>query len=303
MKFRLGTFNAENFFLRYKFDKNVDPKKFVDGDGRITDTGAAVAFDPISEQQRKNTAQVILANDPDAICLQEIENITTLKLFNKKYLKAKYRYAMLIDADDPRQIDVGILSKYEIAPVRTHMFDKDKGGIIFSRDCLESTLLGNKGDPLVTIFVNHLKSKAMGTAAATGAKRLRQATRVAEITKERYGDGIEEARFVHVGDYNDTPDSPYLAPLMNQAWAENVIDRLPKDERWTYSMSKNKKEQIDYILLSKAIADANPDAEPIIERRGLRNKVTAYAGPRFPGVGPDGTEASDHCAVFIGLDL
>ncbi|MDD1702420.1 MAG: endonuclease/exonuclease/phosphatase family protein [Methanoregula sp.] len=302
MKFKLGTFNAENLFLRYKFNKNVDPEKFVDGNGRITDMGTSVAFDPITDQQRKNTAQVILANDPDAVCLQEIENITILKQFNKTYLRGKYRYAMLIDANDPRQIDVGILSKYEIAHVRTHMFDKDKKGDIFSRDCLEATVLDKKGAPLLTLFVNHLKSK-VGKPEETAAKRLRQVTRVAEIIAERYGSLADDAGFAIAGDFNDTPDSECLKPLMDQPWAENIVTRLPADERWTYSVSKNKNEQIDYLLLSKSLAENNPDAKPVIERRGLRDKVTAYTGPRFPGVGPDGTEASDHCAVFIELDL
>ncbi len=303
MKFRLGTFNTENLFLRYKFNKNVDPQKFEDGNGRITDMGAKIAFDGIAEQQRKNTAQVILAHDPDAVCLQEIENMETLRQFNRDYLKGKFRYAMLVDGNDPRQIDVGILSKYEIAGVRTHMFDKDKTGLVFSRDCLEATLLKNNSDVLLTLFANHLKSKAMGTAEATGAKRQRQAERVAAIIKERYGGEAKEARFVVAGDFNDTPDSPYLGPLLGEPWAENVIGRLPEEERWTYSLSKNKKEQIDYLLLSKALAAENGDALPVIERRGLRDKVKAYTGPRFEGVGPDGTEASDHCAVFIDLDL
>lgn len=302
MKFKLGTFNAENLFLRYKFDKNVKPEKFADGNGRITDLGSSIAFDPITDQQRKNTAQVILANNPDTICLQEIENITTLKQFNQKYLKGKYRYSMLIDADDPRQIDVGILSKYEMAEVWTHMFDKDKTGKIFSRDCLETTVLDKKGAPLLTLFVNHLKSK-VGKPEDTAAKRLRQATRVSEIISERYGRSAGDAPFVIAGDFNDTPDSECLEPLIDQPWAENIVTRLPADERWTYSMSKNKKEQIDYLLLSKSLAENNPEVKPVIERRGLRDKVTAYTGPRFPGIGPDGTEASDHCALFVELDI
>ncbi|MFA5331052.1 MAG: endonuclease/exonuclease/phosphatase family protein [Methanoregula sp.] len=303
MKFRVGTFNAENLFLRYKFKESVRPGEYIKDNWQILDTKSAIAFDSITDLQRKNTAQVILANDPDVICLQEIENITVLKEFNTHYLKNKYRYAMLIDGNDwTRQIDIGILSKYEIAHVRTHMFDKDKKGVIFSRDCLEATVLDKKGAPLLTLFVNHFKSK-VGKPEDTAAKRLRQATRVAEIIAERYGSSAGDAGFVIVGDFNDTPDSECLEPLIDQPWNENIVARLPTGERWTYSMSKNKKEQIDYLLLSKSLAESNPDARPVIERRGLRDKVTAYTGPRFPGVGPDGTDASDHCALFVELDI
>ena len=129
MTVKICSFNAENFFLRYKFDKNIDPHKFVDGNGRITDMDMNLAFDEIDEQQRKNTAQVILANDPDIICLMEIENLEVLKLFNKQYLGGKYGYEVLIDGNDPRQIDVGILCRKTaklagFAPISTTGMEK-----------------------------------------------------------------------------------------------------------------------------------------------------------------------------------
>jgi len=304
MGLKIGTFNAENLFLRYKFlGKEVDQSKYIEEGWRIEKTALQI-FD---EGQRKNTARVILENDPDVICLQEVENLATLKQFNSKsnYLKGKYPYAMLIDGNDPRQIDVGILSKLEIGGVRTHQFDKNKGGVkIFSRDCLEADiLLDKKGNKSLTLFVNHLKSR-LGGEAETAERRKRQATRIAEIIHERFGSNVKNANFAVLGDFNDTPDAECLKPILDGSMVENVVARLPKNEQWThYWEAKHEINQFDYILLSRALSKKNPKTLPKIERRGLANYARAYNGPRFPGVGKKGTEASDHCAVFMEINI
>lgn len=300
MGIKIGTFNAENLFLRYKFlGKEVDQSKYIKEGWRIEKTALQI-FD---EGQRKNTARVILENDPDVICLQEVENLATLKQFNSNYLNRKYPYAMLIDANDPRQIDVGILSKLEIGGVRTHQFDKDGKGAIFSRDCLEADiLLDKKGNKSLTLFVNHLKSR-LGGVLETAEKRERQATRIAEIIHERFGSNVKNANFAVLGDFNDTPDARCLKLILDGSLVENVVERLPKNEQWThYWEGKHETNQFDYILLSKALSKKNPKILPKIERRGLANYAKAYKGPRFPGVGRKGTEASDHCAVFMEID-
>lgn len=309
MSIKIGTFNAENLFLRYKFlatvrgsmgKKKVDINKFIDEGGNIN--VLEEGFDKIDDQQRKNTAQVILKNDPDVICLQEVESLETLKKFNSKYLKRKYPYSMLIDGNDMRKIDVGILSKLEIGQVRTHQFDKDAKGEIFSRDCLEADIILDKeGNENLTIFVNHLKSK-LGGEKGTSEKRERQSTRIAKIIQERFGSN-ENASFVVLGDFNDSPDAECLKPLLDEMKLENVVSRLPENDQWThYWDSKNSTNQFDYILLSWALSKKS-DELPVIERRGLADYAKVYKGPRFPGVGPLGTEASDHCAVFMEIDV
>lgn len=309
MSIKIGTFNAENLFLRYKFlatekgsmgKKKVDVNKFIDEGGNIN--MLADGFDHIDDKQRKNTAQVILQNDPDVICLQEVENLETLKKFNSKYLKGRYPYSVLIDGNDIRKIDVGILSKLEIGEVRTHQFDKDAKGEIFSRDCFEADIIiDKKKNEILTVFVNHLKSK-LGSEKGTSEKRKRQSTRVAQIIRERFGDD-KNANFAVLGDFNDTPDADCLKPLLDEMKLENVVSRLPNNEQWThYWDGKKKTNQFDYILLSRAISKKSKEL-PVIERRGLADYAKTYTGPRFPGVGPKGTEASDHCAVFMELGI
>jgi endonuclease/exonuclease/phosphatase family metal-dependent hydrolase len=127
---------------------------------------------------------------------------------------------------------------------------------------------------------------------------------VAEIIQDHMGDELETASFVVVGDFNDTPDAECLQPLLGKPWLENVVARLPREEQWTHYYDRKKEtSHLDFILLSKALAEKNRDALPTIERRGLADYAKAYTGPRFPGVGPKGTEASDHCPVFIELEV
>ena len=40
-----------------------------------------------------------------------------------------------------------------------------------------------------------------------------------------------------------------------------------------------------------------------IVRNGLTTKATIYTGPRYPTVGQEHTEASDHCPTSVVLDL
>lgn len=89
----------------------------------------------------------------------------------------------------------------------------------------------------------------------------------------------------------------------------NIVDRLPEEERWTHFFKGRKQcqhppayRQLDYLLLSKSLADANGNA-PYIERRGMPKRADRYKGPRFPGIGVDRPKASDHCPVVMELTV
>jgi endonuclease/exonuclease/phosphatase family metal-dependent hydrolase len=297
---KIGTFNAENLFMRYKFDKNVDIEKFKREGGEINTFKLFLdSAKPIGTGQIKNTAKVIKENHPDIIALQEIESLDTLKQFNRirSYLNRAYPYGILIDGNDRRQIDVALLSKYEISNIRTHQYDKDdNGNLIFSRDCVEVDI--SIGEKTLTFFVNHFKSKYRDNPA----KRKRQAERVAEIIKARFGEELR-GDFVVAGDFNDTPDSDTLKALLgsNSGRLENVVQRMVPAEQWTTEY-KGRTSQIDYLLLSQSLAKGNPNEIPHIERRGLGDYIKSYKGPRFKGVGKEGTEASDHCAIFMNIN-
>ena len=297
---KIGTFNAENLFMRYRFDKKVDIEKFKREGGEINTLKFFLeSAKPVGTGQVKNTAKVIKENDPDIIALQEIENLDTLKQFNRvrSYLNRAYPYAILIDGNDRRQIDVALLSKHEICNIRTHQYDMDDNeSLIFSRDCLEVDV--RVADKTVTFFVNHFKSKYRDNPE----KRKTQAKRVSRIIKDRFGEELG-GDFVVAGDFNDTPDSDPLSSLLDSG-LDNVVQTRVEDptQRWTTEY-RGKTSQIDYLLLSPNLAERNRSRIPYIERRGLGDYIKSYKGPRFKGVGKEGTEASDHCAVYMDIAL
>ena len=91
---------------------------------------------------------------------------------------------------------------------------------------------------------------------------------------------------------------------MKQPWLENVIDRLRPDQQRTHYYADNDKyHQLDFLLLSKSLATANPQALPTIERRGLPKRARQVTIPRFDGVGATFPKASDHCPVVIEIEV
>lgn len=141
--------------------------------------------------------------------------------------------------------------------------------------------------------------------------RLSAAT-VKEIVTQRFGESAGQHPFVVLGDLNDYLETDAqgktaITSLVQWDQVVNVVDRLPEEERWTHFFKGNKKcphppvyHQLDYLLLSKALADANGKA-PHIERKGMPKRADRYSGPRFPGVGQDRPKASDHCPVVVEL--
>lgn len=312
---RIATFNAENLFARYKFNSNVDPRKAI-VDGWRADQRK---FDIFDAETKKVTAEAIRAANADIVALQEIENFDTLKRFRSLYLnKSGYKHAMLIDGNDPRQIDVAVLSRFPIVAARSYQHETVAGGqSLFSRDCLVVDIAVAPRKTL-TLFVNHLKSMLDKKNPANGrrntaARRRVQAERVVEIVRERFGTRPGDAPFVILGDLNDymqTDDQgrPAIDALVAWDQVENVVDRLPEAERWTHFFARKKAyRQLDYLLPSKALAAASRGL-PVIERRGLPKGATRVAARRFAGIedAPPSKKdraASDHCPLAFDLAL
>ena len=304
---RLATFNVENLFARWRFRDNVDPDKAVRDGWQVE----ATRFDELSIDERSLTAQAILELDADVLCLQEVENVDTLKHFRATSLGGRraYPYVAGIDGNDPRLIDVAVLSRVPIVHVRSHQHVMDPESptqTLFSRDCLEIDLRAEDGAEL-TLFVNHLKSM-MGGRDATRPKRERQSEAVRDIVSERFGTDPSAEPFAIVGDLNDYPEadeqgSSGIRALVEWDAVENVVDRLDEEERWTHFWPKRTAyKQIDYVLLSSSLAEASP-AAPEIMRKGTPLRAERYTGERFVGVGRDRPKASDHCPVLIELEL
>jgi hypothetical protein len=325
------TFNVENLFVRYNFvplppgitSKKAPEADVIKGFGYLPSSFSKNNFSLYKADARALTVLALTRGKttyPQICCLQEVESMQALRTFNEKYIDNKYPYVLLIDSHDPRLIDIGILSMFPISKIASHIDERDaRRYYLFSRDCLEVTFDVN-GTPL-TLFVNHLKSKYSRTKKEkdnADKRRQMQAERVVEILQQRFpGTAYDSESFAVLDDFNDHPDSEILSPLLKDAGLENVIERLPKSERWTHWWGgKNLVGQLDYILLSPTLSRSS-SALPVIERRGISAKrkksYFAIAGDkkgqeidfkfeRFDGVS-DEVDASDHCPVFFEVSV
>lgn len=262
----------------------------------------------VNEQATRNTAAVIADMDPDILAVVEAEDRPALVRFNENVLKLDqgedkgFGHVMLIDGNDERGIDVGLLAKdsFPVVGVRSHVDDPGPGGEpVFSRDCAEYEFDVN-GEKL-RLLVNHFKSKGFGKASTSNARREAQAKRVAEIYKERAKEGWKN--IVVLGDFNDTPDSGPLAPLLKKTDLKDASQA----KGWVWgeregTFGGGKKEKIDYLLLSPALFGK--------VKAGGVNRKGLWHGPRtknpwemLPTLTEEQEAASDHAAIWVELDL
>ena len=216
-----------------------------------------LAREEVNETATRNTAQVIRDLKADVLGLVEAESRPALVRFSAYVLPSVnvtgYEHIMLIDGNDERGIDVGIMTRrdYDIVSICSHVDDQDGKGFIFSRDCAQYEIRTKNGNTLI-VLVNHLKSKGYGIAAQSDAKRKRQATRTAEI----YASVLQKHEYVAViGDMNDTPDSDPLSPLIKHTNLKEVATLQGFDDQGRPGTYKNgtASNKIDFILLSPAL--------------------------------------------------
>ncbi|MFI8192075.1 endonuclease/exonuclease/phosphatase family protein [Streptomyces sp. NPDC085946] len=306
---RLATFNVENLFARWRFRDDVDPADANTRGWVVEQT----RFEELGVDDKAITGAAVREIRADVLALQEVENVDTLKHFRAQTLggRTEYPYVAGVDGNDPRLIDVAVLSKLPITRIRSHQHLMDPGSptaALFSRDCLEVDVEVRESESkstTVTLFVNHFKSMRGGRPATRG-KRQRQAAKVKELVTGRFGSAAPgDHPFVVLGDLND-----YLGPdggsgidgLVEWDQVENVVTRLPEADRWThYFKGGDEYRQLDYLLPSASLARASAESVPDILRKGMPLRAIRYTGPRFPGVGTDRPKASDHCPLSLDL--
>ncbi|HEX8695970.1 MAG TPA: endonuclease/exonuclease/phosphatase family protein [Longimicrobium sp.] len=247
-----------------------------------------------------NTGRVITAVEPDVLCIVEVEDRIALDRFNRQVLGNEFgnafKFDLLIDGNDPRGIDIGLLSHHRITSICSHIHDVDAEGRIFNRDAPEYEI-ELTDDQRLWVIGNHFKSKGYGDQAANDARRRRQAEQVRSIYLQRR----ERFDFVAiVGDLNDVPTSEPLEPLVTGTDLRDVSLHPDYDDQGrpgTFDTGRPE-QKIDYILLSPALWERVQGAG--IERRGIYAPRTF---PHFPEVTSDRNSASDHAALWVDLDL
>jgi hypothetical protein len=111
--------------------------------------------EPVDEIATQNTARVLKEIDADIVVVVEAEHRTSLRRFNDQLLAGvggrPYDHVMLIDGNDERGIDVGLMTRSPtmIESIRSHVDDASGGQAIFSRDCPEYHLrLAHRHSPM-----------------------------------------------------------------------------------------------------------------------------------------------------------
>ncbi|MFH9062767.1 endonuclease/exonuclease/phosphatase family protein [Streptomyces coeruleorubidus] len=244
-----------------------------------------------------NTGRVIAEVDADILLTVEVEDRTTLRRFNEQVLggdlkKTPYPYDMVIDGNDPRGIDVGILSRHPITSLRSHLFDPDPdrpGEYLFSRDCPEYEIqIG--GTPL-WLLGNHLKSQSGDDPEL----RIAQARRVASI----YQTALERSPYVVVaGDLNDEPSSEAIRALLGTGLRDVMSHPEYRGTPGTHGTGTSENQKLDYLMLPPPLWDQVQHVE--VERRGIWAPSTIKS---FDTVTSKWNRASDHAAVYVDLDL
>lgn len=253
----LRKIRGKNFIKR---PRNGTPEIIADGRG---DWVGWVEMKTVHVNQTAimNTGRVIKDVDADIIAVIEAEHRIALKQFSDYVLPqvngVPYPNVMLIDGNDDRGIDVGLMTKegFVIGKMRSHIHDPGENGRpVFSRDCPEYCV-ETPGGEKIWLLPNHFKSKFGGNNPDSQRKREAQAKRVAEIYEHLISEG--ENNIVVLGDLNDTPDSDVLKPLLVNTDLKDVSEHPRFDTgefpgKGTFGLG-NDNNKIDYLLLSPSL--------------------------------------------------
>lgn len=320
----VGTFNLNNLFSRWNFSGAINQiaqggsagamtvrYEFADAANYRIRTYMGRLVNAKDQAKTAEVAQRIINMDVDVLAVQEVENIDILRDFNRNHLSNLYSYQILIEGNDPRLIDVGVLSKLPVGAVtsfQTAVHPDRPDQTVFGRDLLEVEILNaNRTQKLFTLYINHLKSH-YGDSDNEGqgkvendARRQQQAEMISDIVGNRMR---ANSRYIIVGDMNDTPTATPLQPMLTidnnplfNALSNPVETRPAKNETsgpnpnttaWTYRHKESGQPAehllYDQIWLSPALAGAFQAAT--IDRR------TKHGG-----------DGSDHDPAWIVINL
>ncbi|MEV1069510.1 endonuclease/exonuclease/phosphatase family protein [Streptomyces sp. NPDC050263] len=273
-----------------------DPEIEVRAKGRKKWTGwAELVRGDLDRDVVRNTGRVIKEVNADILLTVEVEDRLTLDRFNTQVLggvwgMTPYPYNLLIDGNDSRGIDVGILSRHPIRSIRSHIADLGTDGKpLFSRDCPEFEIELN-GTP-VWILGNHFKSKRGGGER----RRLAQGRRTAEIYEAAL---TRSAQVLVAGDLNDSPDSEPIKKLLATGARDAMSHPSYTGDLGTFGTGRSLNQKFDYLLFSPELFSKIQHVD--VERRGVWAPKTFKS---FDTVTSKADEASDHAALYADVDL
>lgn len=208
-------------------------------------------------------ARNLLRSQADLICLQEVSNAPGfLQHFQESHLGGRYPYRLDPCGNDPRGMNLAVLSKAPLLHTRSHaghtfpLLDNSRTSR-FSRDLLvvECQLQGKNW----RIFSTHLKSMRGGPGAHR--QRESEAAAIAEIlSRQPAGDP-----WVLLGDLNDQPQSPTVRRFLDPPLG--LRNSLQGARRTATFPCRGSRHQFDYILFPCWLADSLVDSKVWAESR------------------------------------
>ncbi len=264
-----------------------------------------LAKSPTNEIATRMTAQVIKDVGANIMGIVEAEDRPSLVRFNQELLGGLFQHVMLLDGNDERGIDVGIMTgnDFTIESIRSNVDAKDNIGIVFSRDCPEYEIHIPSGE-VIYILLNHFKSQSGGG----GAMRRRQAAKVREIVNNRVAKG---QHVIVLGDLNE-------GPKQGSTQAVNLLNLYNNNSPLVdcYSLpyfQVGKKpgsfdscgitDRFDYIFISQSLQPHFTNGG--LFRKGLwgSRKTRPTDWITYEEITKSVEQASDHAAIFIDLDI
>ena len=208
-------------------------------------------------EQLERLAKSIIDLDADVIAMEEVENRGYLQRFVDVFLaELGYEHVVLYEGNDLRGIDVCVLSRLPVGPVRSYRHlrftDADGNTRTFNRDVIAVTIEPPGAEPL-EIWPLHLKSNSGGREFAEPI-RLAEANQIRKLLDDQLTKNAD-ARILVVGDFNDVWQSETLQTIVgggpNALWS--VASDLSGDMPDTYNKGEHHS-MIDFILCSPAMA-------------------------------------------------
>lgn len=264
-----------------------------------------LAKEPTTELSTRMTARVIQEVNADIIGIVEAEDRPSLVRFNNELLQGQYDHVMLVDGNDERGIDVGILTGhgFEIESIRSNVDLEDEIGTVFSRDCPQYEIQTPNGT-IIHVLLNHFKSQSGGGSQ----KRQRQAASVRNIVNDLVDHG---KHVIVLGDFNEGPTAGNSHAINLTALYDNNSSLVDCYSLQTFEIGNRLgsfdacglSNRLDYIFISQSLVPSFIGGE--VFRKGLwgsrMTRPTAWT--TYQEITQSSEQASDHSLLFIDLNI
>lgn len=240
---------------------------------------------PKSERSLDALAESLQRMDADVVALQELSSRETLEadLLSRRGLAEKYRHIAYVKGNDPRGINVGVISKYPINEVVSHKdttvpLADGSGSTKFSRDLLRVDInTDNDPDTELSVYTTHLKSRRPSAPGELNSdlKRLSEGTAIRNIVESEMKP-FPERLFVVTGDFNDSHNEPsvqaILTPKGKEEWVDS-LEHLSEADRKTWPANPNDTRfdsvQFDRVIFPSSKRDQLVSSEKIRYNQSL----------------------------------